>query len=220
VEGRGLKEILLRNKRLKVVALVFAAALWFFVAGQSSTEVGFIVPLGFKGIARDMVMTSTPPDVIEVRVSGPRLIINDMSPARIKVELDLSRAGEGKNSYRLLPRDVGTPLGVKVQRLHPAAIEITLAKLVSVDLPVKVRLTGSPAPGYRTAGVSTDPETVRVSVLKKESGQIKYIRTRPLDLTGLVSDLTVPVDLEMGEHEFRSMSVEKVKVRVGIEKAD
>ncbi|MBE7415529.1 MAG: hypothetical protein HS130_10035 [Deltaproteobacteria bacterium] len=209
-----MRSFLASNTKLKVLALVFALALWFFVAGQSRTEVGFLVPLGFKGIPKDMVMTSMPPDELEVRVTGPKLFINNLSPTQITAEIDLSGAREGLNTYRIQSKDIITPMGVEVQRLRPSSIEVKLEKMVRAELPVKARLTGRPAAGYRVADVAVAPTTVSVTGTEKEMRKLKEISTRPIDISGIDAPLSVKVQLDHAGLELRSLSVESVEVRI------
>ncbi len=213
-----MKDLLLKNLRLKILALAFAAVLWFFVAGQSNTEVGFLVTLGFKGIPRDLVMTSAPPAEVEVRVVGPKLFINNLSPTQIIAEFDLSGAKDGLNTYHLTPADIVRPMGINVSMIRPSSIDIRLEKLVTITLPVKVRLSGRPAAGYRVSALSVTPGTVNAGVLKRQLKEIDTIYTKSIDLTGLKSSTTVTVPLDIPERRVWSLSPEKVNVRLVIEK--
>lgn len=218
MEGGFLKKLLLSNLRLKLLALAFAAALWFFVAGQSDTEVGFLVPLGFKGIPKEMVMTSTPPGDVEVRVVGPRLIINNLSPSEIITEIDLSGAKEGLNTYSLQSRNVSTPIGVEVLRVRPSSIDVRLENIVSLSLPVRVRVKGKPARGYRVADVTAAPRSVAASGLKRYLEEAGAVYTKPVDISGAASSASYAAELDIPQHEFRSVSADKVNVRVTIER--
>lgn len=212
-----MRELLTSNLRLKAMALAFAVALWFFVAGQSRTEVGFLVPVGLKGIPKDMVMTSGPPDEIEVRVTGPRLFISNLSPAQIAAELDLSAAKEGLNAYKIQTKDIMTPMGIDVLRLRPSSIEVKLERLSKADLPVRARVVGRPAPGYRVADVLVYPKYVVVTGTRKEIS-IGAVFTKPLDISGMDSSTSLSVQLDTAGAEFRSVSAERVEVKVIIKK--
>lgn len=213
-----MRNLLLSNVKLKVLSLVFASALWFFVAGQSNTEVGLIVPMGLKGIPRDMVMTSRPPGEVEVRVMGPKFFISNLSPSQITAELDLSDAREGVNTYRLLPHDITTPMGVDVVRLRPGSVDIRLERLATVTLEVRPKITGRPAPGYRVAEVVVSPRTVTAGVLKKDSEGLGAVYTKPVDVSGFTFSKDVIVPLELPVVELRSMSADRAEVRISIKK--
>lgn len=213
-----MREFFTSNLRLKAMALAFAIALWFFVAGQSRTEVGFLVPIGFKGVPKDLVMTSMPPDELEVRVTGPRLFITNLSPTQIAAELDLSNAREGLNSYKIQPSDIITPMGVEVLRLRPNSIDVKLEKVIKVELPVRARVVGRPAAGYRVAEVVTYPRSITAFGTKREIKDFSTIYTKPLDITGMDSSTSLSAPLDTAGLELRGLSAERVEVKVIIKK--
>ncbi len=213
-----MRELILKNFRLKLLALGFSLALWFFVAGQKSTEVGFIVPLSFKGIPKGMVMTGSPEGEADVRVVGPKFLVNNLLPSQIIAEVDLGSAKEGVNGYRILPRDVTVPIGIKVTRVLPASVEVRMDRLVDVVLPVKVRLSGKPAKGWRVAGVSASPKSVTAGVVRKNLDAISAVYTAPVDINGARATKAVTAQLEVPDHDLRALSAESVKVKVTFEK--
>lgn len=218
MEGGLLRNFFLTNIRIKLLALVFAVALWFFVAGQSDTEIGFLVPLGFKSIPKDMVMTSSPPEDVEVRVMGPSFIINNLSSSQISVDKDLSGAKEGLNTYTITPRDIATPTGVEVVRVRPSSIEVRMDILMEANLPVKARIDGRPAAGFRVADVSVDPKSVKVSGTKKDLKGTTAVYTMPVEISGLSQTRVLGAQLDVSELDLRSISATAVNVKVKIER--
>lgn len=211
-----MRSFLLKNLRLKVISLAFAFALWFFVAGQSSTELGIMAPLGYKGIPKDMVMTSAPFGEVDVRVTGPRFLINNLEPGKIIAELDLSGARAGTGVYRILPKDVIVPVGIKVGRILPGSVEVHLENLVDVELPVKVRFHGRPAPGFRVTGVSVVPKIIIASVLAKDAVGIDGIYTKAVDISGIDETTSATVALDAPEREFMNISSYSVTVKIAV----
>ena len=215
-----MKKLVSANLKLKLVAVVLATALWFFVAGQSNTEVGVIVPVVYKGAPRDLVISNTPMDEVEVRVMGPKLFINNLSASQIIAELDLSGATVGVNSYRLKLSDITTPMGVEVLRVRPSSVEVRMDRLERKSLRVKPRLTGRPEKGYEIADIVVLPNEVEATSVKKSLSSLGEIRTVPLDVSGLNQSTSVTLRLDVpSKYEFRSISPDKVDVKVVIRKA-
>lgn len=214
-----MKKLMSANLKLKLVAVALATALWFFVAGQSNTEVGFLVPIGYKDAPRDLVISNMPPDEVEVRVMGPKLFINNLSAAHITAELDLSGATVGVNSYRLKPSDITTPMGVEVLRLRPNSVEVRMDKLERRSLTVKPRLKGKPEEGYEIADIVVLPKAVEATSVKKTLSRLDAISTVPLDVSGLNQSMSVTLKLDIpARYELRSISADKVDVKVVIRK--
>ncbi len=215
-----MKKFISTNLRLKFLAVVFAAALWFFVAGQSNTEVGLLIPIGYKGAPKDLVISSTPPDEVEVRVMGPKLFINNLSPSQIIAEIDLSGAREGVNTLRFKPSDIITPMGLEVLRLRPSSVEVRMDRLESNSLKVRPRVTGRPAKGFKVADIIVFPKTVDVTRVKRKGIlNLDSVSTVPFDISGLDHSTSDTVQLDIpSKYEFRSISAEKVEVKVIIRK--
>lgn len=216
-----MKVFTLKNLRLKVLSFLFATALWFFVAGQSRTEVGFLVPLVLKEIPRDIAISGPKPGEIEVRVSGPKFVINNLTPAQVIAEVDLSSAREGLNTYKVSPQNIVVPSGVEVVWLRPSSVEIVTERTQSVSIPIRARLKGSPQRGFRVKRVSVFPESVTATGIKHEIREIRglqVIYTQAVDISGISETRKFPTGLDSPEGDF-IMSPANVNVLVTVEKA-
>ncbi len=213
-----LRGVLTRNLGLKFLALAFSTALWFLVVGEKVSEMGLLVPLRFKGIPQDMVVVRSSPEDIEVIVAGPKMFIDNLSPSEMKLAIDLSGAKEGMNKYRVSPQDIRAPGGVEVVRVRPQAVYIELERLVTVALPVKVRLEGRPPRGVRMEAVVVEPEVVQVTGLKKDMKRLKEVYTRGLDVSKIRVTTSIPVMIEPTESAIREVEPDIVVVHIKVGK--
>lgn len=117
-----------KNFTLKLMALAFSVALWFYVVGERKAEVGFIVPLVLKNIPGDMVVIDEEKKEAEVKVTGPKTLVTGLSPTHIEVAIDLSNGRPGLNTYRINPEEIKTPQGVDVIRVSPSSVKVRLEK--------------------------------------------------------------------------------------------
>jgi len=214
-----MKGFFLKNIGLKALAVIFAAALWFFVGAQSSSEVGFLVPLVLKDIPANMEISGLPPGEIEVRVSGPGRTITNLSPSSVIAEIDLSGVKEGHNVFKLSGQNIITPMGVEVVKLRPGSVDIKMEALGKAVIPLRARLRGEPAAGFKVAAVSVSPRTVMVLGAARALKEHDVIFTKPVDISGLDSTKKFVVDIGAAASEFRSISADKATVRVSIIRA-
>ncbi|MFZ3072010.1 MAG: CdaR family protein [Thermodesulfobacteriota bacterium] len=119
---------IIRNFKLKILALVISVALWFFVTEEKVSEVGMFVALETRGVPKGMVVVSKTPETIEVRFFGPKAFIAGLSPSEIKAELDLKDALEGLNVYKLAVENISVPGGVEVVKINPKTVYLTIEK--------------------------------------------------------------------------------------------
>jgi len=219
--GKGLLRVFfLENAVLKIVALVFAIALWFLVVGEKRTEVGFLIPLEFKNLPGDMIIAGEPLHEIEVRVLGSKKILANLSPVQLTADLDLSTAKEGINNFIISLRDVKVPKGVEVIKINPASLLIHIEpQIISKAIRVKVKLTGSPARGISIKGISVKPDTVKIFGVQTRLKDMEEIYTVPMDINGIRNDKTAAIAIHLNGTGLKRVEPDTVKVKVTVGKA-
>ena len=219
--GKGLLRVLfLENTVLKIVALVFAIALWFLVVGEKRTEVGFLIPLEFKNLPGDMIIAGEPLHEIEVRVLGSKKILANLSPVQLTADLDLSTAKEGINNFIISLRDVKVPKGVEVIKINPASLLIHIEpRIISKAIRVKVKLTGSPARGISIKGISVKPDTVKIFGVQARLKDMEEIYTVPMDINGIRKDKTADIAIHLNGTGLKRVEPDTVRVKVTVGKA-
>lgn len=169
--------------------MLLALALWFAVSGEERTETSLNMTLEFVNLPAKMVRTGEVPSDLQVRVIGPRSVINKLAQSRLSYSIDLSSYKAGPHSYYPAPNSFSFPRGVVVTRITPNPIVFTLSPSIITTLSVKPLLVGQPPEGYELVGTKTRPERVTVSGPQSELEHLKFLSTHPIDLRNL-TDLT------------------------------
>jgi len=82
------------------------------------------------------------------------------------------------------------------------------------DLPVKLDLAGAPAPGYLISNIIIEPQTITVTGNKDLLEKINFIKTAPIDVTGIKKSLTgeisviMPKGVKLLDKENNNINVE------------
>ncbi len=105
---------------LRLLAVVFAAALLFVVHGERRVSYSYRVPLEAR-LPNGIEPTAPLPAHLRVSVSGPwsrlrSLEASDLGP----VTIDLSRVGPGVASWYVRPESLHLPASVRVESLYPS----------------------------------------------------------------------------------------------------
>ncbi len=173
------------NLGLKIFSLVFALGLWFFVnAGQKATERSIVVPLEFRKMPSDVMVTSSGPGQVELWVMGPPALLSTLDPDSFRVTLDLEGARSGTSSFRLSPDSFNPPRGVRISRISPSVIDVKLESVAERLLPVTVRFAGKPPFGYKVAHLEVNPESVKVRGPASEVTDMASVDTFPFEFEG------------------------------------
>lgn len=183
------------NLTLKLLSLAFAVVLWFFVMGERRHEVSHIVPVSYKGVADGLIIANQVPGSVEVAVSGPRALLAHLSAGDMAIVVNLAGAKAGVTSFKRLEESLSIPTGLTVTRVSPAYVDVKLEQVRDKLVPVRVVLSGDPAPGYRVRRLRVTPSQVTLSGAESELKTISEVVTEGLELSGVRQSFTQTVAL-------------------------
>lgn len=178
------------------MSLLLALALWFAVSGEERTETSLHMALEFVNLPAKMVITGEIPAELQVRVIGPRSIVNKLSQTRLTQTIDLANYKNGPHTFYLGPNSFSFPRGVVVTRIQPNPLTLNLSLTISATLPIKPVLAGNPPEGYELVNAKTRPDRVTVSGPLQELADLKFIPTHPIDLRRLTELTVAATDLD------------------------
>ena len=120
-------QIITRHWELKLLALAFSAGLWVFVMTSEKTNLVVSLPLELDPVPAGLVVTGERPESVEVQLHGLRSSLSRVSPESLRVRVNLVGARAGDLVVSLGPEQIVVPPGVRVLRVNPAVVRVTLA---------------------------------------------------------------------------------------------
>jgi YbbR domain-containing protein len=93
---------------------------------------------------------------------------------------------------------------------------VIVRKVVNLDVPIRVVVTGEMADGFNITKAYALPEKVRVTAPPSVAKELKEITTKPIDITSLVASTAVNAELDFPENV--SGKKQSVKVHFVIER--
>jgi YbbR domain-containing protein len=202
------------NFGLKALALIIAVGLWF--AGHRDIERALEVPVEFRNIPPDLMVVDNRVDFVVLRLIGPRTLVSTIDSDELKLTIDLNGAKSGAASYPLSSTSFAIPRGVTVARITPPVVHLRLEPLLKRSLPVNVRLSGKPAPGFRVSQTSVEPEMVSVEGPAEDLRRLAAVETVPVDIEGAKAPFKRKLRLAADGKQF-SFSPDQVTISVVIE---
>lgn len=189
-------EHLTENWLLKLLSLVFALILWFFVIGERQLEVGYAVPLQLKNVPPELIVANEVPSLVDVRLSGPRTLLMRISPNDINLTVDLKDLKPGMTSFKRLDDKLDIPTGVKVSRLSPSFVDVKLERIREKRVELLPDVKGTPAEGFRIVDLHIKPTYVTVRGAESELKDVNTVLTESIELENVQESFTmmVPVD--------------------------
>lgn len=170
---------------LRALSLAIAIALWFVLSyEQRETRSEKIMEAGVTYMRPDGVVILDPVQRVEVILSGPQDAVNRVSPQDVGVQVDLRQAQAGAVNVNLSADDVRLPPGLRVDRIRPNSLRLTLDPQITRLLPVEPQLVGEPAAGAFVGEVVSLPPEVSVTGPESQLVTLDSVQTAPVSLDG------------------------------------
>lgn len=209
-----MKGFFTKNVSLKLLSIVLAIILWYFVINEKAGETALSIRPDFRNIPSSLIIFKNPAESINIRVTGPVTLLRGLNPRDIKALIDLSDAKPGVATFGIQPENIIVPRGLQVTMVSPASITLRFEKLIKKKLLIEAVLVGKPSEGYKITGVWVEPTYIEVFGAENELKGLKKIFTEEIDVSDLKKDSVKKVGLRLGGLHIKSVSKEEVKVNL------
>jgi len=207
-------EKIFENWLLKLISLAFAIVLWFFVMGESRMEVNHIVPLEYVNLPEGLMIASEVPNSVALRINGPRALQVNLDQEDIGLRVDLKGVSAGVTSFKRLDETLDIPGGLKITRISPSYVDVRLEKVRERGVPVKVVLSGDPAPGFLVKSAKAAPDRVVIIGAESEIKTVSEVVTEGIDITNVQENFTQTVALSYVGNYTDLKETKTVEVKV------
>ena len=208
--------VLTKNWLLKLLSLIIGASRWYFVVGEDRVDLIVTIPLELRNLPTDLVIANQYKKDIEVALTGPRRLIQDMRQQDISLPIDLSAAQPGAMVIQNEADAIPLPQGISVQRVQPATLTLLVDRLVQKDFPITPMTKGKPAAGYTLESLNLKPPHITVTgpltVLEKEQN----LTTSLINLDGLATSTTMQVHLDLNEALVKLIGETVIEAKVSV----
>ncbi len=185
-----------------LLALVLAFIVWLsaVISADPNEECSTpsIVPLQVNGLEEGILLLGDLPTSANIALFAPRSVCRRMAEHAQSVEAYIDLDGLGPGEYNIQVAYVVDPQYQPVQVLNftPSTLAITLEEFVTRTIPITLKLSGAPAPGYTQGGSILSDSRVEVSGIQSLVDSVDEAIVT-LDITDAVSEVNVtrPVQL-------------------------
>ena len=160
-----------------LVCFCFITAIWFGFTRGEDTLITLEVPIEYMNRDPRFEYLDTEVNTVLIQLSGAEALLKSVQPGQIKAKIDLGSGKPGLNTFPIRPEHITIPPGVLLKKVSPAAVNATLDRAVSKELPVQVDWTGRMPEGYRIESVRITPSAATVVCKSRLSGQLATIYT-------------------------------------------
>lgn len=191
----------LNTKLLYITAaIVFLSICTYFIWTISERrEKDILIPVAPQNIPEGLTLTPPYMKPIEIRIRGPKSVVNRLKRQKIAYPLDLPDAGVGVITVPVNRRLLPFPKDIKVLKVTPSFVTVRIDREIKKTLPVDITFSGKPAKGHRIETTELKPSSVMVKGPQAVLENITSIPTKPIDLAGASESFKKEVTLDLKE---------------------
>lgn len=226
-----MKEKLLKNWGIKILAVLFAFVVWFLVANIEDytitrTITGIPVEiLNESAITnQDLVYEIIQGETVDIRVEGRRSVVEKLVAEDFAASADLSQLSI-TNSVQITVDALSAAVRREINiSVLDSMMSVEIEERGEQKLPISVVVEGETQEGYAVVNTATTPNMVTITGAASKVKNIKTVRV-VVDVEGLNTDITTRGELilldangdEVGRDKIKT-NISSVSVRVTIQK--
>lgn len=159
--AKGLKRETVELSIAGLLCLVCMTGIWFSFTKGMETLTTMELPVEFVNRASGLEIFDTSSSTAKLYLSGSGALIKNMRSDQVKISVDLSQADIGANVYNLNGENVSLPPGIRLNRIEPSVLTVTLDKLTTKMIPIQVNWVGEMPEGMLLKSADLTPRRLR-----------------------------------------------------------
>jgi len=174
-----IKNFLLKNLGLRLIALLLAVFVWAMITGRerSNLQKSIDVNVEYTGVSDNIDVRTVNPDKVRLKIEGTSNVLDKITPEDFKIRIDLKRVSEGTRLNVFTEDFLEYPQNIRIVSVHPRMIEITTVELYTRDVPIKVLYKGQLQPGIRLVEKRIVPDHIKIYGYKSQIKTIQSVET-------------------------------------------
>ena len=185
--------------RILVIFVVLLLCTWEPVQPSSWNEIEILIPVDLYKLPEGLTLVGPAPREIELRVTGPPAVLDDLERNVPRYKLDLSGVAVGSESIAINPDLIPMPAGAQITRVNPAYLTIKIDRFLKKQVPVKIVVSGEPDGSYSIHDMLAKPSTMLICGPETAVGLDDEIYTQPIDITARSQSFKKEIAVDLAE---------------------
>lgn len=199
---------------MKIIAVVLATGLWWFVNYWSYTEQSFNLPIQYKNLPADLVVVETSDTAASFVAKGKADSVKNINQKSIKPVVYLDDAKPGTNLFKI-ELVLNEPQSDMIINLLKDKVRLRIDRIATRVLPVQPVILGTPSDGFMVDNIQIDRNSVTIKGPSEVLASMEYIETKPVQVNGISNEITVTVDPELPK-SVTALTPERFTVTVSV----
>jgi len=216
--GKKTENGVLRKEKLQLslaalLSIVLIASVWSNFLRSSDTLINLEVPIQFKNLKPGMEIVEMSVSAVRLQISGSAALLRSVSPEKLYVDIDMSNAMIGENTFAVTPGKIQLPPGITLNQIIPATLTATIDSIVTKYLPVQVDWAGGLPDHLLLSSVQVEPANVHLSGRSMVLKDMWTVYTEKVPLTGIEKSGMIESRLAL-EKQLKLVERQKEKLKI------
>ncbi len=200
----------------KLIAIILAVILWAYIGSTKMGELAFRIPIEFKSLPSDLMVTRANVRDLTINVSGRKESLKNFNVKSIKAFVNLRKAVIGPDQrYPINITREELPEGLHLDMVRKSII-LSIEKRQSRAAKIIPVVTGDVPEGYMVGDIATSPEYVSVYGTDENLRSVDSIKTEAISVAGETKRISREVPLDINSGNGLWVTPEAVSVTVQI----
>ena len=195
-----------------LISLFCITGIWFNFSKGMETLATYEVPVEFMNPDQKMEIISSSASNVKVLISGAKPLINSIKSDQINIKLNLSQSVVGINKLSITKENIVLPPGIRLKKIDPSELDITLDTLLEKEIPVQPNWIGKLPEGLIMKEAKALPQTIRVTGGGLALKNISTIYTEKILLDKITESGTATVGLVLNPASLRLKNHNKIQI--------
>jgi len=212
------KRYVLHNFGLKVLSLLLAAGLWFLLSHEEPAEVALRSPVVFQNVPPHIEISSESIPEAQIRVRGPERVIRQLQANEVRAEISLADVKPGERTFDLTSQQVRHPRDVAVVQVVPSQLHLSFDTLLTREVEIHPRVTGTFAEGEQISKVEADPPRITITGPRRHVEKVDAAITDPVEATGTRGSAVFTTNAYVPDPLVQVVQPTSIRVTVTVQK--
>ena len=196
-----------KENKYKILSLILAFILWYFVVWGKPIETTIQIPLEAKLSKDANYKIEFNPSQVDVKLEATRSNLRNIDFKNFQLQIDLSKYSQGVYQVRVPVENLKLN-NIKIKEVTPSYVMVIIKKISTKKVPIKVKFSEKIP---RRISLIIEPSIVSIKGVWDDIKNISEVTTRPIDFEELQKEKIIYVELEQREFE---VEIEPKKVKI------
>jgi YbbR domain-containing protein len=203
------------NIPAKIFSILIAFLLWVALVDEPELIETVTVPVEYRNLSSALDLSPDAPTRIQLQVRGPRGRLNEVSPDRTNIVLDLGTMLQpSARTFTIQDNLINLPPTVTLVRAIPSQLRVKLERRVYKEIPVILAFEEDPPSNLKIVSTEISPNQIKVVGPESRIALTNSISTEPISIKDVVAGAPIRVNVLLTDPELSIVGSALVTVKL------